>query len=234
MASSGVWENDVKALFTSVPIQPVLNIIQQKLAKDKDLQQRTTMSIKHITSVLEFCLNSTSFVLQGQYYSTNRRGSNGKSTQSHSGQHFKGNFEKDALETAPHPPSLWKRFLDDTFVILEAQYKDKYFHNINSLDNDIKFTAETIKADGSMSFLDILVTPQSDGSLQTTVYIKSTHTSQYLQWDSHHAISNKYSVISSLLHKAKDIYSSKDLLEEEQTQIQRALSICKYPAWAIK
>ena len=145
---------------------------------------------------------------------------------------FMENFEKEALETAPHPPSLWKRFVDDTFVILEAQYKDEFFHHINSLDDNIKFTAETTKAEGSMPFLDTLVTSQSDGSLQTTVYRKSTHTNQYLQWDSHHAISSKYSVISSLLHRAKDICSRKDLLEE-QTQIQRALSICKYPAWAI-
>ena len=54
-----------------------------------------------------------------------------------------------------------------------------------------------------------------------------------LIWESHQAISNKCSVISSLLHRAKGICSSKDLLEEEQTQIQKALSICKYPAWAI-
>ena len=59
---------DVTALFTSVPIQPVLNIIQQKLANDKDLQQRTTMSIQHIISLLEFCLKSTSFVFQEQHY----------------------------------------------------------------------------------------------------------------------------------------------------------------------
>ena len=69
--------------------------------------------------------------------------------------------------------------------------------------------------------------------LQTRVYRKPTHTNQYLQWDSHHAMSNKYSVISSLLHRAKHICSSKELLEEEQMQIQEALSTCKYPAWAI-
>ena len=72
---------------------------------------------------------------------------------------FMENFEKEALETAPHPTSLWKRFVDDTFVILEAQYKDEFFHHINSLDDNIKFTAETTKADGSMPFLDTLVTP---------------------------------------------------------------------------
>ena len=93
---------------------------------------------------------------------------------------FMKKFETEALETAPHPPSLWKRFVDDTFVILEAQYKHEFFHHINSIDENIKFTAETTKADGSIPFLDTLVTPQSDGSLSTTVYRKPTHTNQYL------------------------------------------------------
>ena len=146
---------------------------------------------------------------------------------------FMENFEKEALDTAPHPPSLWKRYVDDTFVIQEEQYKNEFFQHINSLDNNIKFTAETTKADGSMPFLYTLVTPQSDGSLATTLYRKPTHTNQYLQWDSHHAMSNKYSIISSLLHRAKHICSNQHLLEEEQTNTHRALSVCKYPDWAI-
>ena len=56
---------DVKALFTSVPIQPVLNIIKNKLENDKDLKQRTSMTVGHITSLLEYCLKSTYFVFQG-------------------------------------------------------------------------------------------------------------------------------------------------------------------------
>ena len=224
---------DVTALFTSVPIQPVVNIIQERLANDKDLQQRTTMYIKHITSLLQFCLNSTSFVFQGRYYQQIEGSAMGSPLSPIVANIFMENFEKESVETAPHPPSLWKKFVDNTFVILEAQYKDEFFHHINSMDDNIKFTVETTKADGSMPLLDTLVTPQSDGSLQTTAYTKPTHTNQYLQWDSHQAISNKYSVISSLLHRAKDICSSKDLLEEEQTQIHKALSICKYPAWAI-
>ena len=44
---------DVKALFTSVPIQPVINIIHNKLANAKDLQQRTFIAIHHIISLLQ-------------------------------------------------------------------------------------------------------------------------------------------------------------------------------------
>ena len=59
---------DVAALFTSVPIQPVINIIKEKIARDTELHKRTSMNINHITTLLEFCLTSTSFVFQGQYY----------------------------------------------------------------------------------------------------------------------------------------------------------------------
>ena len=163
------------------------------------------MTINHIITLLEFCLKSTSFVFQGQYYQQMEGAALGSPLSPIVANIFMENFEKEALDTAPHPPSLWKRSVDDTFVIQEEQYKMSFFHHINSLDNNIKFTVEITKADGSMPFLDTLVTPQSDGSLATTVYRKPTHTNQYLQWDSQHAISNKYSIISLLLHRAKHI-----------------------------
>ena len=224
---------DVTSLFTSVPIQPVLNIIHQKLTTDQDLKNRTNMTIKHIINLLELCLNSTSFVFQGQYYQQMEGEAMGSPLSPIVANIFMEQFEKEALETAPHPPSLWKRFVDDTFVILEDKYKDEFFHHLNSLNTNIKFTAETSKADGSIPFLDTWITPQRDGSLKTKVYRKPTHTHQYLQWDSHHPISNKYSVISSLMHRAKDVCSSKQSLEEEQKVIQEALQACKYPSWAI-
>ena len=97
----------------------------------------------------------------------------------------------------------------------------------------MQFTAENTRADGSMYFLDTLVLPQADESLLTTVYRKPTHTNQYLQWDSHHAISAKYSVISTLFHMAKDVCSTKQLLDEEHEHVQKVLIICKYPRWAL-
>ena len=65
---------------------------------------------------------------------------------------FMENFEKETLDTSPCPPSPWKRYVDGFFVIQEEQYKNEFFQHINSLDNNIKFTAESAKADGSMPF----------------------------------------------------------------------------------
>ena len=84
-----------------------------------------------------------------------------------------------------------------------------------------------------MAFLDTFVIPQADGSLLTTVYRKPTHTNQYLQWGSHHAISTKYSIISTFFHRAKDVCLPKKQLDEEHDHLQKVLTTCKYPRWAL-
>ena len=43
--------------------------------------------------------------------------------------------------------------MDDTFVIQEEEHSDEFFQHINSLEEKIKFTTESTRADGSMPFL---------------------------------------------------------------------------------
>ena len=59
---------DVKAVFTSVPVDPSILTVKQKLAQDPTLPQRTSMSIQQIVTLLEFCLKNTYFLFQGKYY----------------------------------------------------------------------------------------------------------------------------------------------------------------------
>ena len=112
-------------------------------------------------------------------------------------------LRKKAINTSPTPSGLWRRFVDDTFVIIKKTQKESFISHINSIDEKIQFTMEDSKEDGSMPFLDTLVTPCSDGSLSTKVHRKPTHTDLYLQWDSHHTTAAKYSAVSTLHHRPK-------------------------------
>ena len=59
------------------------------------------------------------------------------------------------------------------------------------------------------------------------------HTDQYLQWDSHHHLSAKFSVIQTLSHRASTVCSKPELLQQEKEHLRKALTKCKYPKWAL-
>ena len=123
--------------------------------------------------------------------------------------------------------------MDDTFVIQKEENKQNFLQHINSVDPAAQFTVENNKEDGPIPFLDTIVKRETDGKLSTTVYRKPTHTDQYLQWDSHHHLSAKYSVISTLTHRTKTVCSNPELLQKEMEHLRKALTNCKYPKWAL-
>ena len=142
-------------------------------------------------------------------------------------------LEQKALRIAPNPPRFWHRFVDDTFVIHKEVNKQGFLQHINSVDPAIKFTVEDNEKDGSIPFLDTIVKPETDGTLSITAYRKPTHTDQYLQWDSHHHLSAKFSVIQTLSHRASTVCSKPQCLQQEKGHLRKVLTKCKYPKWAL-
>ena len=197
---------DVESLFTSVPIEPAIAIIK-KLLEDKSLHQRTNMTVNQISCLLEFCLKTTYFAFQGKIFEQVKGAAMGSPISPIVANLFMEDLEIKALSTAPTPLTLWKRFVDDTFIIILRTYKESFLQHRNSIDDNIHFTCEEADENGAIAFLDILITPDESGRLHTSVYRKATHTDQYLHWDSHHAITSKYSVVGTLFHRARTVCS---------------------------
>ena len=107
----------------------------------------------------------------------------------------------------------------------KVQIKE-FTKHINSIDKGIQFTVENTRADGSMPFLDTLVSLQPDATLCRPVYTKLTHPDQCLHRDSHHRISAKCSLVSTLYYRAKAASSTIH-------HLQKVLSRWKYPIWAL-
>ena len=141
---------------------------------------------------------------------------------------FMQEFEVKALSTCPHPPSLRLRFVYDTFVITRAEHSQALLQHINSQDPHIQFTVEPTQQ-GSLPFLDTLVTIRPKNTFSTTVYRKPTH----LHWDSNHHITTKQSVFTTLAHRAKVVSFSQDRLDKELQHIKTALQACQFPNWAL-
>ena len=131
---------------------------------------------------------------------------------------FMEEFEEKALDSCPHPPSLWLRFVDDIFGITKADHRKPLLQHINNQDPHIQFTIEPTQ----QPFLDILVTIESNNTFSTSVYRKLTHTDQYLHWDSHHHITAKQSVYNALAHRAKNSLFHKG----NPGQVIKALQAC--------
>ena len=94
---------DVKALFTSVPVLPAIQMVKQRLQQDPTLPLRTSMSIPQVTSLLEFCLTNTYFLFQGKYYEQVQGAAMGSPISPLIANIFMEGFEVKVLST-PNPP----------------------------------------------------------------------------------------------------------------------------------
>ena len=135
-----IMSYDVAALFTSIPVKSAIEVIKKKLEQDTELHQRTTMSTQNILDLLEFCLCNTYFLFQGQYYEQTQGEAMGSPVSPVLANLYMEAFEDRALSTAVNPLRWWKRFVDDTFVILKKDHKEEFLQHINSVDPSIQFT----------------------------------------------------------------------------------------------
>ena len=82
--------------------------------------------------------------------------------------------------------------------------KDKtneILQTINNTTENIKFTMEEEQNNQLASVFDILLTRTDNGTIQTQVYRKKTHTNQLLNYNSNHPTQHKISCIKTLLNR---------------------------------
>jgi hypothetical protein len=87
-------------------------------------------------------------------------------------------FEKLALDSAQHKPSVWLRYVDDRFVVWPhrpSQLQD-FLSHLKSLGPSIE-----TEPDNALAFLVVLVLREKT-TLNTRLYRKPTHTGRYLDF----------------------------------------------------
>ena len=59
---------DVKALYTSVPLQPALDSVREALLRDQSWQMNTSLSAEEVVDLLNLCLQNISFQFCDKFY----------------------------------------------------------------------------------------------------------------------------------------------------------------------
>ena len=224
---------DVSALFTSVPVPKAVEVIKDRLERDDTLKERSALSPSQIADLLQFTLDTKYFVYRGEYYQQTHGAAMGSPVSPVVANLYMEYFEDIAMTSGSITPRIWYRYVDDTYVVIERTQYEEFSRDLNQIDPNIQFTTE-VESDGKLPFLDTLVTRQPGGNVTLTVYKKPTHTDQYLNFASNHALATKMGIIRTLNNRAMLVTTEEEDLRKEQDSITRALGVCGYPSWATK
>ena len=105
---------NVTALFTSVSIDPALDIIKDLLEQHETLCNRAVLSVQNIIELLGFCLHNTYFSFQNKFYNQVEGVTMWSLFSPIVGNLYMEHFDREALRSASHPQGfgtgLWMIF----------------------------------------------------------------------------------------------------------------------------
>ena len=167
--------HDVVSLVTNTPIPQTIDIINNRLKKDKTLKKRTFLAPEDFVELLEFVLTTIYFVFRGQVYQQKFGTAMGSPVSPIVANLFMEDLEQRAIESEPEElrPKLWKRYVDDTLEVIKRGKVEEWSTHLNSMDptGSIKFTYEE-ETNNTIPFLDTLLERRPDGSVKVQVYRK--------------------------------------------------------------
>jgi hypothetical protein len=222
---------DVVSLFTAIPVDKACSYIRNKLENDDTLSDRTQLDIDDILRLLEFVLSNSFFVYNDKTYKQIHGCAMGSPVSAIVANLCMEVIEEQAIQSATTRPKTWKRFVDDSFAIINKNAITNFHDTLNSVDPHIKFTIEHEK-DGQIAFLDTLVSRRNN-SISIDVYRKPTHTDRYLDYASHHDMKHKISTATTLIHRSLNLPTTEDSKSEELKHVSVALASNGYPKTVI-
>ena len=104
--------------------------------------------------------------------------------------------------------------MDDTFTFIQKEEITNVISVLNNFHKDINFTHE-IEKDNIISFLDVKIKKQIDGSFITEVFRKETDTNIYINWNSFAPRNWKIGTLKGLFRRAYLVCSEESGLNKE-------------------
>ena len=221
---------DVVSLFTNVPNDLAVDVARQRLLDDRTLSTRTSLHVDDIILLLRFCLNQCFFAFRGEVYHQVNGCPMGSPVSVTAANLVMEYIEEKVFGEIVFPVKFYRRYVDDTFVILDKNFVDDFHQCLNSVHSAIKFTCEP-EQNNMLSFLDVCVirTDEPNNRMETKVYRKPCDSGNFLDFLSHHPVQHKKSVVRTFVHRSNTVPSNATHCANELALVQESLKKRNYP-----
>ena len=217
---------DVTSLFTNVPLKETIDIILKRIYISKEIV--TEIEKENLKKLLFSCTKEVHFSFNEKLYIQNDGVCMGSPLGPVLANIFMVELERTIIPVLSDCVYCWKRYVDDTFTIIDGKHINTVITQINSFHRQIKFTHEKEK-DNKISFLDVMITRKPD-HLETEVYRKPSSTDIYIHWESFAPELWKKSTLKTLTLRAHTICSNELLLKKELDYLRKVFhDINGYP-----
>ena len=212
---------DVVSLFTNVPLKRTINIIVDRIYKEKLIETKLR---KHTLKKLVLdCCTKTTFSFNEKLYDQIDGVCMGSALGPVLANIIMTELEKLILPKLIESGIIkfYIRYVDDTLVLIKEDRIEEVLTAFNSFDRNLKFTVDEFE-DGLVHFLDLNVDVARGGEID--VYSKPTNTGQYSHESSYVPWNYKISWAKALYNRAKHICSTESRFKAQRRRISDILS----------
>ena len=222
---------DVTSLYTNIPQEEGIAIVCR--AYETFYVNKLPIPTHFLRELLRLILKENSFDFNGKNYLQTHGTAMGTKMAVSFANIFMAKIETDVINSSPHKPIIWKRYIDDIFSLWNINKEAiSYFTELaNSFHPTIKFTSEI--SDSEITFLDTCVYKgdrfQKHSILDVRTHFKPTETFQYTYFNSCHPPGVRKGFIKGEALRLLRTNSSKAKFEENIALFKQRLRHRGYP-----
>lgn len=215
---------DVNALYTSIPHREGLAALRRFLDKRPTPHSPST---EFILEAAEFVLTHNYFRFEDDHFLQVKGTAMGTRFAPSYANLYMAALEQDFLASRLQKPVIWRRFLDDIFVVWEHG-PSALQEMMEDLDSEFTVTFSHTASPERVTFLDVDVVLEGD-QFSTDVHIKPSNSQMYLHYNSCHPPHIKKSIPRSLSIRGHRICSKQDGLNRYIDNLENRLQERGYP-----
>ena len=221
---------DIVNLFINIPIDLAIDIIENKLKGDNNFENETSLPIVEVIRMIKFCMSNITFKYNSELYIQKSGAPMGSNPSTIIAEAVVSSIFEKAYDTFDNKPKFLRYYVDDSFIIINKRFAEKFIEHIKTVANTfktIKFTVE-YEENNKIPFLDVLV-QNVENKIKTNKYKKPTHSDRYLDFRSHHSLQNKKSVVKTLAYRLIKLTSNSCEHDLELANLREILHMNNYP-----